>query len=100
MRCYGPPMTEGRASISTDIVARYAADAAGEVDGVLGLAGRHGSRVREDGRIELRLEVAWGASLPAVGRLVQERVGDYLGRMADLPPRRVEVIVERIGPVG
>ncbi len=64
---------EGQASISTDILARYAADAAGEVVGVRGLSessipGRRGGvRVSgEDGgvRVELHLVVDWGASDP------------------------------------
>ncbi len=43
-------MTEGQASISADILARYAADAASEVEGVRGLAGRRGVTVERDGR--------------------------------------------------
>ena len=60
------------ATISTDILASYAADAAREVDGVRGLVEsalhRHkGVRiVDEDGRerVELHLAVEWGASIP------------------------------------
>jgi uncharacterized alkaline shock family protein YloU len=91
-------MTDGQASISTEILARYAKDAALEVDGVRGIAGRRGSRVDGDGRIELRLELEWGASIPGVGRVVQARVREYLLRMADLQPADVDVIVDRIGP--
>src|SRR4029453_8096160 len=62
---------DGQASISADILARYAADAAREVAGVRGLAesplpGRRGVRVaNEDGevRVELHLPVEWGASV-------------------------------------
>src|SRR5439155_8987645 len=84
---FGAPMTEGQASISTEILARYAADAAGEVEGVRSLAGRRGVKVgEEDGvvRVELHLAVDWGASIPVVGRTVQDRVREYLGRMADV----------------
>jgi uncharacterized alkaline shock family protein YloU len=91
-------VTEGQASISTEILARYAGDAAREVEGVRGLAGRRGARVHEDGRVELHLAVTWGASIPAVGRRVQERVRDYLRHMADLEPVVVDVIVDEIGP--
>jgi uncharacterized alkaline shock family protein YloU len=99
---------EGRASISNDIVARYAADAAGEVHGVRGLVEslvhRHrGVRVVEDNgtvRIELHLALEWGVSAPDVGREVQKRVRDYLGRMADLEPVSVDVVVEEIGAPG
>jgi uncharacterized alkaline shock family protein YloU len=49
-------------------------------------------------RVELHLEVEWGAAIPDVGRDVQERVGQYLAQMADLEPAEVEVIVDQIGP--
>jgi uncharacterized alkaline shock family protein YloU len=95
---------EGRASISSDILARYAADAAREVAGVRGLAESHLHRHRgvrvlgEDGsvRIEVHLEAEWGASLPEVGREVQRRVRDYLGRMAEVEPEAVDVVVDEI----
>jgi uncharacterized alkaline shock family protein YloU len=96
-------VTEGQASISADILARYAGDAAREVDGVRGIAGRHGVKVEgDDGavRVELHLVVDWGASIPDVGRTVQERVREYLGSMADVDPVAVEVVVDEIGPPG
>ncbi len=92
---------EGQASISADILARYAADAATEVDGVRGLVGRRGVKVEgENGsvRVELHLEVEWGAAIPEVGRTVQVRVSDYLAHMADVTPAEVEVVVDEIGP--
>lgn len=97
---------DGQASISSDILARYAADAAREVAGVRGVAGsplpgRRGVRISTDGsdvRVELHLEVEWGASIPELGREVQERVREYLGRMADVRPSAVDVVVEEIGP--
>ena len=91
-------MTDGQASISIEILARYAGDAAQEVEGVRGLAGRRGARVHDDGRVELHLDVDWGASIPAVGKRVQERVREYLRQMADLEPADVDVIVDEIGP--
>jgi uncharacterized alkaline shock family protein YloU len=95
------------ATISSDILASYAADAAREVDGVRGLVEstlhRHkGVRVVEqDGtvRVELHLEVEWGASVPDVGRQVQRRVAAYLARMANIEPQAVDVVVDEIGPV-
>ncbi len=95
----------GQASISTDILARYAADAAREVDGVRGLAesplpGRRGVKVSggdEAVRVELHLAVEWGASIPALGRGVQERVREYLREMADVEPVAVEVVVDEVG---
>lgn len=97
---------EGQASISADILARYAADAAHEVAGVRGLSeshipGRRGVRVTSDEagvRLELHVVVDWGASLPEVGRGVQERVREYLLRMADVEPAVVDVVVDEIGP--
>jgi uncharacterized alkaline shock family protein YloU len=93
------------ATISSDILASYAADAAGEVEGVRGLVDstlhRHkGVRVlEEDGRvrIELHLAVDWGVSVPDVGREVQRRVAAYLARMASVQPEAVDVVVDEIG---
>jgi uncharacterized alkaline shock family protein YloU len=96
----------GQASISPEILASYAADAAREVDGVRDLVEAHlpprrGVRVleAEDGRvtIELQLALRWGVSAPDVGRAVQTRVREYLARMADLEPAAVNVVVAEIG---
>jgi len=92
---------EGQASISADILARYAADAAIEVEGVRALAGRRGVKVESENgsvRVELHLEVEWGAAISDVGRTVQERVGEYLAQMADVDLAEVEVVVDQIGP--
>jgi uncharacterized alkaline shock family protein YloU len=94
----------GQASISTEILARYAADAAREVEGVRGLADsplprRHAVRVTGSNgavRVELHLVTEWGASIPAVGRLVQERVREYLRSMADVEPESVHVVVDGV----
>ena len=89
---------EGHSVISADVLARYAADAAREVDGVHGLVGRHdGVKVsREDGRVgvELHLELEWGAQAPAVGAAVQAHVADCLARMADVRPDTIDVVVD------
>ena len=97
---------EGHSLISADILASYAADAALEVDGVRGLV--EGARPRhpsvkvanDEGvvTVELHLAVDWGVNVPVVGGAVQARVADYLGRMADLTPTTVDVIVDDIGP--
>jgi uncharacterized alkaline shock family protein YloU len=96
----------GQASISTEILARYAADAAREVEGVHGLADsplprRRAVRVSgadEAVRVELHVVTEWGASIPRVGRLVQQRVREYLRQMADVEPAAVEVVVDAVGP--
>ena len=93
-------------TISSDILASYAADAAREVEGVRSLVEsslhRHkGVRISEDEgrvRVELHLEVEWGASIPQVGREVQRRVAAYLEHMAKVEPASVDVIVDEIGP--
>jgi uncharacterized alkaline shock family protein YloU len=94
------------ATISSDVLATYAADAARDVDGVRGLVEstlhRHkGVRILEtDGgvRIELHIAVDWGASIPDVGRELQRRVAAYLARMASVEAEAVDVVVDEIGP--
>ena len=97
---------EGHASISPEVIARYASDAALEVDGVRRLVERQLPRHRgvriastEAGAvtIELHVSLEWGAAFVDVGRVVQERVTGYLARMADLQPERVDVLVDEIG---
>jgi uncharacterized alkaline shock family protein YloU len=99
---------EGHASISPDVLAAYARDAALESDGVAGLVESHRPRhrpvriaVAENGDVAVVLHVRldWGASFPEVGQAVQERVGGYLERMADLRPVKVDVVVTETGPV-
>ena len=97
---------EGQASISSEVLARYASDAAREIEGVRGLVAsqlhRHrGVRVSgEDGavNVELHLDVDWGARLPELGRDVQRRVLDYLERMTGSRPAAVNVVIDSVGP--
>jgi uncharacterized alkaline shock family protein YloU len=92
------------ATISSDILASYAADAAREVEGVHGLVEstlpRHkGVRVLENEgrvRVELHLAVEWNASIPDVGAQVQHRVAEYLARMANIEPEAVDIVVDEI----
>lgn len=96
---------EGHSVISSDLLGAYAADAAREVEGVQGLVEsplhRHkGVKVvEEDGdlTLELQLILDWGAAAPEVGVAVQQRVAAYLGKMAAVAPRQVEVVVAEIG---
>jgi len=93
---------EGHATVSSEVLARYAADAARETDGVRGLVAsqlyRHrGVRVSEEGgavMVELYLDVDWGD----VGREVQLRVLEYLERMAGSRLAAVNVVIDSIGP--
>jgi len=92
------------AKISRDVLARYAGDAAREVDGVRGLVPdrlrRHdGVRVKDDDDvvIEVHLEVEAGMPIPAIGRDVQQRIAEYLERMTGTAPATVDVIVHDVG---
>ena len=85
--------------ISNEVLARYAGDAALEVDGVSGLArdaadvsGPHGAI-----DIDLHVELTWGANAEAVAREVQGRVAEYIERMANTRVASVDVVVERVG---
>jgi uncharacterized alkaline shock family protein YloU len=97
---------EGQASISSEVLARYAADAAREIEGVRGLVAsqlhRHrGVRVSgEDGAvsIELHLDVDWGARFPELGRHVQRRVYEYLERITGSRPAAVNSVIDSVGP--
>ena len=85
--------------ISPDVLARYAGDAALEVAGVSGLT-RDAAEVSssaEKADVVVHLELEWGASADAVARQVQQRVAEYLGRMANLDVASVDVVVERVG---
>jgi uncharacterized alkaline shock family protein YloU len=85
--------------ISADVLARYAGDATLEVAGVSGLT-RDAAEVSssaEKADVVVHLELEWGASADAVARRVQERVSEYLGRMANLDVASVDVVVERVG---
>ena len=85
--------------ISNDVLARYADDAALEVDGVSGLA-RDAAEISEaDGTVDIdvHVEMAWGAGADGVAREVQVRVAEYLERMANVHVGSVDVVVERVG---
>ncbi len=93
----------GNASVATDVLASYAADAALEVEGVAGLVeGRlprqRGVRVTGDEglALELHLALEWGAPAERVGAEVQRRVADYLERMVGARPLTVDVVVDEI----
>ncbi len=84
--------------ISAEVLARYAGDAAEEVDGVSALVrGSAEVSAPNTADVVVHLELEWGAASEVVARQVQERVAEYLGRMADLEVRSVDVVVERVG---
>jgi uncharacterized alkaline shock family protein YloU len=67
---------------------------------VRGLAGRRPARISEAGgsvTVEVHLDVEWGASIPELGRHVQERVRSYLERMTELDLAAVNVVIDEIG---
>lgn len=91
--------------ISQDVIARYAGDAALEVDGVVALAdgGLHrgkGVDVGDDAHelvVRVHVELEWGRNASEVGQEVQRRVSEYLERMADRKPASVDVVVDAVG---
>ena len=89
-------MTEGQSVISSDVLARYAADAAREVAGVSEVVAKGVKVTRDEGRIavDLHLVLAWGANAGTVGAEVQARVSEVLAGMADARPETVDVVVD------
>ena len=93
------------ALISPDVLARYAADAARDVDGVSaisegGLARARAATVSGDEggyAVQVHVELEWGRSAAAVGAAVQESVRGYLERMAAVTPSSVDVVVDGVG---
>ncbi len=85
--------------ISGDVLARYAEDAAKEVEGVAGLTrdAAEVSSVAENIDVVVHVELEWGASAESVARSVQKRVSEYLERMANSSIGSVDVVVERVG---
>jgi uncharacterized alkaline shock family protein YloU len=90
--------------ISLDVLARYAGEAAREVDGVAGLADgplHRGKAVEVSGdedtlAVGLSLELAWGRSSAEVAADVQRRVSEYLSRMASMTPAAVDVVFDSV----
>jgi uncharacterized alkaline shock family protein YloU len=85
---------DGHSVISSEVLARYAADAAAEVPGVH-TKQRRGARVVGE-RVEVHVVVDYGANLPQVARDVQARVFEYLAQMADARPSTVDVVVDDV----
>jgi uncharacterized alkaline shock family protein YloU len=85
---------EGHSVISSDVLARYAADAAAEVPGVH-TKQRRGARVNGL-EVEVHVVIDYGADIPEVASEVQKRVIEYLGQMADVKPASVDVIVDDV----
>jgi uncharacterized alkaline shock family protein YloU len=85
--------------ISAGVLARYAGDAAQEVEGVSGLTRDAAQVVGTAGTTEVvvHLELEWGAAAGDVAQRVQERVAEYLERMTNLEVGSVDVLVERVG---
>jgi uncharacterized alkaline shock family protein YloU len=85
---------DGHSVISPDVLARYALDAAAEVRGVH-TKHRRGARVI-GGVVDVHIVVDYGAEIPAVAAEVQQRVADYLVKMADVRPTAVNVVVDDV----
>jgi uncharacterized alkaline shock family protein YloU len=85
---------DGHSVISPEVLARYAADAAAEVQGVR-TKQRRGAHVTGS-EVEVHVVIDYGASLPDVAAEVQRRVAEYLGQMADVKPSAVNVVVDDV----
>jgi uncharacterized alkaline shock family protein YloU len=85
---------EGHSVISPEVLARYAADAAAEVPGVH-TKQRRGARVTGS-VVDVHVVLDYGANIPEVAAEVQRRVSVYLGKMADVKPTAVNVIVDDV----
>ena len=91
-------------AISHDVLARYAADAAREVEGVAGLAEsplQRGKAVAVTGdedtlAVGVSLELEWGRRAADVALDVQQRVSEYLARMANVTPASVDVVIDAV----
>ena len=84
----------GHSVISPEVLARYALDAAAEVQGVH-TKHRRGARVA-GGVVDVHIVIDYGANIPAVAAEVQKRVADYLQKMADVRPTAVNVVVDDV----
>jgi uncharacterized alkaline shock family protein YloU len=91
---------EGDSVISPEVVARYAADAVVEIDGVTRIVqgARRGIRIDGD-TVELHVALRFGVALDAVGVAIQESVASYLEQMTDARPSAVNVVVDEIDVV-
>jgi uncharacterized alkaline shock family protein YloU len=85
---------DGHSVISPEVLARYAADAAAEVQGVH-TKQRRGARVTGS-EVEVHVVIDYGANIPEVAAEVQRRVTEYLGQMADVKPTTVDVVVDDV----
>ena len=58
---------------------------------------RRSPGVEDAADVVVHLELEWGAASEGVASQVQERVSEYLERMANLEVGSVDVVVESIG---
>lgn len=85
-------------TISPEVLARYAGDAACEVAGVAGLAEAvEISSSIDSTAVTIHLELEWGSPAEDVARKVQTRVAEYLERMASLTVGSVDVVIDGVG---
>ncbi len=97
---------DDQALISPEVLARYAADAAREVEGVRRVITSHlrrqpGVRVQvgEDGvHVTVPVVLEYGTPIAPVAREVQRRVRRYLKVMADVELSAVEIVVAQVEP--
>ena len=91
---------QGDSVISAEVVARYAADAACEVDGVTRVVQGVRRGIRIDGEaIELHLALRYGVSVARVGAAIQANVAAYLERMTSARPGAINIVVDEVDVV-
>jgi len=101
----------GSVQIHNEVIGAIAAQAAQEVEGVVGiwrgaspwsfLPGNSGVRVEaedQDVRLWLNLVVEYGVALPEVATLVQDRVREMIEKMTHLSAGEVHVSIHHIKP--
>lgn len=104
--------------VSHDVIARYVADAARSVDGIIQLYESHwkklSSRVREvrsggvvvrDSalggiEVEIHAQVAWGTVIPDLAREVEQAVRDKMSGLLSLDLNAVTLFVDEISYPG
>jgi uncharacterized alkaline shock family protein YloU len=91
-------------AISHDVLVRYAADVAREVEGVAGLAEsplQRGKAVAVSGdedtlAVGVSLELEWRRRAADFALDVQKRVSENLVRMANVTPASVDVVIDAV----
>jgi len=91
---------EGTVTVTAGALTELVARAARSVEGARVRRPKRSIEIRQDGgraSVELELGASYGAPLPELARLVQERVAEALGQVSGLEVERVDVVLEEVG---